>query len=117
MLAGDADFGRIQLGKRSQLQEQRAELNRFRPRTENEKDGSSQGSSQRDAFSLALTLERNFSRVSWNRSATTPRQPRSCSPAREGRITREGSRLHAHVIPTDEGLMMAHLALHWLNQQ
>jgi acetate kinase len=36
---------------------------------------------------------------------------------REGRITREGSRLHAYVIPTDEGLMMAHLALRWLNQQ
>ncbi len=32
---------------------------------------------------------------------------------REGRITREGSRLHAYVIPTDEGLMMAHLALRW----
>jgi acetate kinase len=30
---------------------------------------------------------------------------------REGRISREGSRLHAYVIPTDEGLMMAHLAL------
>jgi acetate kinase len=36
---------------------------------------------------------------------------------REGRITRDGSRLHAYVIPTDEGLMMAHLALRWLNQQ
>jgi len=36
---------------------------------------------------------------------------------REGRITCEGSRLHAYVIPTDEGLMMAHLALRWLNQQ
>jgi acetate kinase len=35
----------------------------------------------------------------------------------EGRITREQSRLHAYVIPTDEGLMMAHLALRWLNQQ
>jgi acetate kinase len=32
---------------------------------------------------------------------------------REGRITREGSRLHAYVMPTDEGLMMAHLALCW----
>jgi acetate kinase len=32
---------------------------------------------------------------------------------REGRITREGSRLHAYVIPTDESLMMAHLALRW----
>ncbi|MCU1337802.1 MAG: acetate kinase [Bryobacterales bacterium] len=32
---------------------------------------------------------------------------------REGRITREGSRLQAYVIPTDEGLMMAHLALRW----
>jgi acetate kinase len=32
---------------------------------------------------------------------------------RGGRITREGSRLHAYVIPTDEGLMMAHLALGW----
>jgi acetate kinase len=32
---------------------------------------------------------------------------------REGRISREGSRLHAYVIPTDEGLMMAHLALRW----
>jgi acetate kinase len=32
---------------------------------------------------------------------------------REGRITREGARLHAYVIPTDEGLMMAHLALRW----
>jgi len=31
----------------------------------------------------------------------------------EGRITREGSRLHAYVIPTDEALMMAHLALRW----
>ena len=36
---------------------------------------------------------------------------------REGRITREGSRLQAYVIPTDEGVMMAHLALRWLNQQ
>jgi acetate kinase len=36
---------------------------------------------------------------------------------REGRITREGSRLHAYVIPTDEALMMAHLALRWLNHQ
>jgi acetate kinase len=32
---------------------------------------------------------------------------------REGRITSEGSRLHAYVIPTDEGRMMAHLALLW----
>lgn len=32
---------------------------------------------------------------------------------REGRITREESKLHAYVIPTDEGLMMAHLALRW----
>jgi acetate kinase len=32
---------------------------------------------------------------------------------REGPITREGSRLAAYVIPTDEGLMMAHLALRW----
>jgi len=32
---------------------------------------------------------------------------------REGRISREGSRLHAYVIPTDEALMMAHLALRW----
>ena len=32
---------------------------------------------------------------------------------REGRITREGSRLHAYVIPTDEALMMAHLASRW----
>lgn len=32
---------------------------------------------------------------------------------REGRITRQGSRLHAYVIPTDEGVMMAHLALGW----
>ena len=31
----------------------------------------------------------------------------------ERRISREGSRLHAYVIPTDEGLMMAHLALRW----
>ncbi|MBZ5677944.1 MAG: acetate/propionate family kinase [Acidobacteriia bacterium] len=31
----------------------------------------------------------------------------------ERRITREGSRMHAYVIPTDEGLMMAHLALRW----
>jgi len=31
----------------------------------------------------------------------------------ERRITCEGSRLHAYVIPTDEGLMMAHLALRW----
>ena len=37
--------------------------------------------------------------------------------AGERRITRERSRLHAYVIPTDEGLMMAHLALRWLNQQ
>jgi acetate kinase len=35
----------------------------------------------------------------------------------ERRITREGSGLHAYVIPTDEGLMMAHLALRWRNQQ
>ena len=34
-------------------------------------------------------------------------------PTPEGRITRDGSRLHAYVIPTDEGLMMAHLALRW----
>jgi acetate kinase len=32
---------------------------------------------------------------------------------REAPITREGSRLPAYVIPTDEGLMMAHLALRW----
>jgi len=32
---------------------------------------------------------------------------------REGRISRERSRLDAYVIPTDEGLMMAHLALLW----
>jgi acetate kinase len=32
---------------------------------------------------------------------------------REGRISREGSRLDAYVIPTDEGRMMAHLALQW----
>jgi acetate kinase len=31
----------------------------------------------------------------------------------EGCITPPGSRLHAYVIPTDEGLMMAHLALRW----
>jgi len=31
----------------------------------------------------------------------------------ERRITREGSRLPAYVIPTDEGLMMAHLAVRW----
>jgi len=31
----------------------------------------------------------------------------------ERSITREGSRLPAYVIPTDEGLMMAHLALRW----
>ena len=31
----------------------------------------------------------------------------------ERRITHERSRLHAYVIPTDEGLMMAHLALRW----
>jgi len=31
----------------------------------------------------------------------------------ETRITRDGSRLHGYVIPTDEGLMMAHLALRW----
>ncbi len=31
----------------------------------------------------------------------------------EGRISRDGSRLHAYMIPTDEGLMMAHLALRW----
>jgi acetate kinase len=31
----------------------------------------------------------------------------------EGLITRNGSRLPAYVIPTDEGLMMAHLALRW----
>ena len=29
------------------------------------------------------------------------------------RISGERSRLHAYVIPTDEGLMMAHLALRW----
>jgi hypothetical protein len=39
MLAGYADFGQIELGKRSQFEEQRAELNRFRSRSENEKDG------------------------------------------------------------------------------
>ena len=38
-------------------------------------------------------------------------------PEGGGRITREESNLHAYVIPTDEGLMMAHLALRWLNQQ
>jgi len=32
---------------------------------------------------------------------------------REERISREGSRLDAYVIPTDEGRMMAHLALQW----
>jgi acetate kinase len=32
---------------------------------------------------------------------------------REGRITREGSKLHAYVIPTHEERMMAHLALRW----
>jgi len=32
---------------------------------------------------------------------------------REGCIARDGSRLPAYVIPTDEGLMMAHLALRW----
>jgi acetate kinase len=32
---------------------------------------------------------------------------------REGRITREGSRPHAYVIPTDESLMMAYLAVRW----
>ena len=31
----------------------------------------------------------------------------------EGCITRPGSKLNAYVIPTDEGLMMAHLALRW----
>ena len=31
----------------------------------------------------------------------------------ERRITRERSRLQAYVIPTDEGLMMAHLAFRW----
>jgi acetate kinase len=31
----------------------------------------------------------------------------------ERRITRDRSRLPAYVIPTDEGLMMAHLGLHW----
>jgi acetate kinase len=30
---------------------------------------------------------------------------------RVGRITRDGSRIHAYVIPTDEGLMIAHEAL------
>lgn len=34
-------------------------------------------------------------------------------PRGGGRITREGSRLEGYVIPTDEGLMMAHLALRW----
>jgi len=29
----------------------------------------------------------------------------------EGRITEDGSRLHAFVIPTEEGLMIAHEAL------
>jgi acetate kinase len=38
-------------------------------------------------------------------------------PEGGGRITREESNLHAYVIPTDEGMMMAHLALRWLNQQ
>lgn len=36
---------------------------------------------------------------------------------REGRITREGSRLHGYVIPTDEARMMAHLALRWHAKQ
>lgn len=31
----------------------------------------------------------------------------------ERRITRDDARMHAYVIPTDEGLMMAHLALRW----
>jgi acetate kinase len=35
---------------------------------------------------------------------------------REGCISREGARLQAYVIPTDEGLMMAHLALRWYAQ-
>jgi acetate kinase len=35
---------------------------------------------------------------------------------REGQITRDGSRLHAFVIPTEEGLMIAHEALrYWRN--
>jgi acetate kinase len=37
----------------------------------------------------------------------------TATPEFEGCISREGSRLHAYVIPTDEGLMMAHLALRW----
>ncbi len=32
---------------------------------------------------------------------------------REGRVSRESSRMHAYVIPTDEARMMAHLALRW----
>src|SRR5690348_2781204 len=32
---------------------------------------------------------------------------------REGRITRDNSRLHAYVIPTEEDLMIAHEALRW----
>jgi acetate kinase len=32
---------------------------------------------------------------------------------KEGRITLDESQLHAYVIPTEEGLMMAHLALRW----
>lgn len=42
MLTGYADLGRVPFGKGSQLQKQRAELNRFRPRTENKKDAASQ---------------------------------------------------------------------------
>jgi len=37
-------------------------------------------------------------------------------PENEGCISREGARLQAYVIPTDEGLMMAHLALRWYAQ-
>src|SRR5438552_5957248 len=45
MLGGHADFGRVQFREGSQLQEKRAELNRFRPGSENKKNGPSQENS------------------------------------------------------------------------
>jgi acetate kinase len=50
--------------------------------------------------------------LEWLGLALDPAENAAMS-GREGRISRERSKLHAYVIPTDEGLMMAHLALRW----
>jgi hypothetical protein len=42
MLGGHADFGGVKFRKRSQLQEQRAQLDGFRAGSENEEDGATQ---------------------------------------------------------------------------